>query len=252
VNPFLQIDDVERFTKFAIETAPPVPTYYPRMKRINAEGPEVIGNLPTVAALPPKAFKAAIEAKKGVLVDTRSMLAFGGGHIPGALNLGGSPTLSIWAGWLLDPTEPVLLVLEKDGDLEDVVKFFIRTGYTKFTGYLVGGIKAWEAAGFPIETVPQLSVHDIQRNGAGLQLLDVRGPREWNAGRIPGAQHFFLPELRAKSAALDRSKPVAVYCASGYRASLAASILKQEGFTRVSNVPGSWHAWKKAGYSVEK
>ncbi|HEX8679150.1 MAG TPA: rhodanese-like domain-containing protein, partial [Chthoniobacterales bacterium] len=203
-------------------------------------------------ALPAKAFRDALEARKGVLVDTRSMLAFGGGHIPGAMNIGGSPTLSIWAGWLLDPAEPVLLVLEKDGDLEEVVKFFIRTGYTKFAGYLVGGIGAWEAAGLPLETVPQISVHELHKDGAGLQLLDVRGPREWSNGHIPGAQHFFLPELRQKSGDLDKQKPVAVYCASGYRSSLAASILKQEGFAEVSNVPGSWHAWKKAGFPLEK
>src|SRR4051812_24348283 len=251
-NPFLQFDDVEKFTDFAINTAPPVPTYYPRMKKINAEGPEIIGNLPRVAAMPANTFKAAIDERKGVLVDTRSMLAFGGGHIPGSLNIGGSPSLSIWAGWLLDPAEPILVVLEKDSALEEVVKLFIRTGYTKFAGYLVGGIKTWEAAGLPIETIPQLSVHDLQRDGRHLQLLDVRGPREWKNGHIPGAQHFFLPELRAKSATLDKTKPTAVYCASGYRASLAASILKQEGFTDVQNVPGSWHAWKKAGFPTEK
>jgi len=251
-NPFLQFDDVEKFTDYALRTAPPVPTYYPRMKKLNAEGPEIIGNLPTVPAIPAKAFKDAIDADKGVLVDTRSMLAFGGGHIPGALNIGGSPSLSIWAGWLLDPTKPILLVLEKDNSLEDVVKLFIRTGYTKFAGYLVGGIKAWEAEGFPVEQVPQLSVHEIQRDGANFQLLDVRGPGEWKKGHIPGAQHFFLPELREKSAALDKSKPTAVYCASGYRASLAASILKQQGFERVHNIPGSWQAWKKAGFPVEK
>ncbi|MFN2508564.1 MAG: rhodanese-like domain-containing protein, partial [Chthoniobacterales bacterium] len=251
-NPFLQFDDVEKFTDFAIQTAPPVPTYYPRMKKINAEGPEVMGNLPKVAALPARAFKGALAEKKGVLVDTRSMLAFGGGHIPGALNIGGSPSLSIWAGWLLDPAEPVLLVLEKDSALEEVLKLFIRTGYTKFAGYLVGGIKAWEAAGFALETVPQRSVHEIHNGGQHFQLLDVRGPGEWKRGHIPGARHFFLPQLREKSATLDKAKPTAVYCASGYRASLAASILKQEGFTDVHNVPGSWQAWKKAGFPVEK
>ncbi len=251
-NPFLQFDDVEKFTDFAIKTAPPVPTYYPRMKKLNAEGPEIIGNLPKVAAVPAKAFKKAIDEKKGVLVDTRSMLAFGGGHIPGALNIGGSPSLSIWAGWLLDPAQPILLVLEKDNGLDDVLKLFIRTGYTKFAGYLVGGIQAWEAEGFLLEQIPQLSVHEIQKNGSGLQLVDVRGPGEWKKGHIPGAQHFFLPQLREKSLALDKSKPSAVYCASGYRASLGASILKQEGFTDVRNVPGSWHAWKKAGFPVEK
>jgi hydroxyacylglutathione hydrolase len=251
-NPFLQFDSVEKFTDFAIKTAPPVPTYYPRMKKINAEGPEIFGNLPNVPAIPVKEFKKAVAEKKGVLVDTRSMLAFGGGHIPGALNIGGSPSLSIWAGWLLDPAQPVLLVLDKDHDLATIVKLFIRTGYTKFAGYLVGGISAWEAEGFPLARIPQLSVHEIHNNGRNFQLLDVRGPGEWKNGHIPGAQHIFLPQLREKSFALDKSKATAVYCASGYRASLGASILKQEDFENVANVPGSWHAWKKAGFPVEK
>src|SRR6266568_2559977 len=109
-NKFLQFADAKSFTDYALKTAPPVPKYYPVMKRLNAKGPEIIGNLPRVQALPPKAFKEAIAKKVGVLVDTRTMLAFGGGHIPGALNIGGSPILSIWAGWLLDPDQPILLV----------------------------------------------------------------------------------------------------------------------------------------------
>ena len=73
----------------------------------------MLGNLPRVPGLPPKAFKDAIEKKAGVLVDVRTMLAFGGGHIAGALNIGGTPILSIWAGWMLDPEKPILLVVEE-------------------------------------------------------------------------------------------------------------------------------------------
>ncbi len=250
-NPFLQFEDVKEFTDYALSTAPPVPTYYPRMKKLNAKGPEIIGNLPRVAGLPAKVFKQAVEDEEGVLIDTRTMLGFGGGHIAGALNIGGSPMLAIWAGWLLDPEKPVLLVLEKDNALEDVVKYFIRTGYTKFAGYLVGGMKAWDNAGFPIESVPQMSVHELKRERKKMQILDVRSPDEWKEGHIPGAHHLFLPEIREKAAKFSKRKPTAVYCDSGYRASLAASMLKQEGFSDVRNVPGSWQAWKKAKFPIE-
>src|SRR5438067_6358895 len=131
-NKFLQFADAKSFSDFAIKTAPPVPHYYPVMKRVNARGPKILGNLPRVPALPPKAFKEAIDKKTGVLVDVRNMLAFGGGHISGALNIGGTPILSIWAGWMLDPEKPILLVLENDDDLEKIVRLFVRTGYTKF------------------------------------------------------------------------------------------------------------------------
>jgi hydroxyacylglutathione hydrolase len=250
-NKFLQFDEVQKFTEYALATAPPVPKYYPVMKKVNAQGPQVLGNLPRVPGLPPKAFKEAIEKKNGVLVDVRTMLAFGGGHIPGALNIGGSPILSIWAGWMLDPDEPILLVLESKNDLEEIVRLFIRTGYTKFSGYLVGGMKAWDAAGFPLAEVGQMSVHELNRRARDLQIVDVRSPREWENGHVPGARHIFLPELRKRIGEIDRSKPTAVYCGSGYRASIATSILKPAGFEKLWNVPGSWEAWKKARLPVE-
>jgi hydroxyacylglutathione hydrolase len=250
-NKFLQFDDVKSFTDYALATAPPIPTYYPRMKKVNAKGPEVLGNLPRVPGLPPKAFKEAIEKKAGVLVDTRTMFAFGGGHIAGALNIGGSPILSIWAGWMLDPNKPILLVLENEEELDEIVPLFIRTGYTKFAGYLIGGMKAWDAAGFAHEEIGQMTVHELNKRAADLQIVDVRSPREWKNGHVPGARHIFLPELRQQIGKLDRAKPTAVYCASGYRASIATSILKQEGFDSLWNVPGSWEAWRKAGFPVE-
>ena len=250
-NKFLQFDDVKEFTNYALNSAPPVPHYYPVMKRINAKGPEIIGNLPQVPGLPPKAFKEAIEKKKGVLVDVRMMLAFGGGHIAGALNIGGSPILSIWAGWMLDPEKPILLVLENDDDLEKIVRLFVRTGYTKFAGYLVGGMKAWDAEGFPIERIGQMSVRELNERKGSMQIVDVRTPGEWKKGHVPGARHIFVPELQKRMAELDRNKPTAVYCGSGYRSSIASSILKSDGFDDLWNVPGSWEAWRKAKLPVE-
>ncbi|MCL4181744.1 MAG: MBL fold metallo-hydrolase [Verrucomicrobia bacterium] len=250
-NAFLQFDEVKRFTDYALSTAPPTPTYYPRMKKVNAKGPEILGNLPKVRGLPPKLFMEAIKRKDNVLIDTRMMLAFGGGHIKGALSIGGKPMLSIWAGWLLDPKKPLLLVLESDEKLEDIVRYFVRTGYTRFAGYLVGGMTAWNNAGLPLESVGQMTVHEIKRAGKRLQLLDVRAPDEWKSGHIPNARHLFLGELRERLGTLDRTKPTAVYCDSGYRASIATSILQQAGFGCVCNIPGSWQAWEKAGFPVE-
>jgi hydroxyacylglutathione hydrolase len=180
------------------------------------------------------------------------MLGFGGGHIPGAMNLGASPELSIWAGWILDPERPILLVLDEDAAIEKVVPLFLRTGFTTFAGYLAGGMTAWDNVGFSIVDTPQLTVHQIKDRQDELQVVDVRSPSEWHAGHIPGAKHIFLPELAERHGEIDASRPVAVHCASGYRASLAASILLKEGFQNVANIPGSWLAWQKAGYPIEK
>ncbi len=251
-NAVLQFDHADSFTKYMLTAAAPIPTYYPLMNTVNIKGPEVLGNLPPVRGLPPELFQQATQDSASVLIDTRMMLAFGGGHIKGALSIGGLPMLSIWAGWLLDPDRPILLVLESDDKLEAIVRYFIRTGYTKFAGYLVGGMKAWNNAGLPLESVGQMTVHDVKAAGGKLQILDVRSPAEWQDGHIPNAHHIFLGELREHLGKLDKGKPTAVYCDSGYRASIATSILKQQGFGCVCNIPGSWQAWKNAGYPVEK
>ena len=248
-NPFLQHLKKEEFKEYALSTAPTEPTYYKRTKKLNAHGPKILGNLPKVPALPPKEFKAAM--KDAIVVDTRQMLAFGGGHVDKALNMGGLPELSIWAGWMLDPKKPLLLVVESEESLEKVVRYLVRTGYTDFAGYLVGGMKAWDNAAMKIVELDQITVHELKKNPDEYQIVDVRSPEEWGEGHIPGAQHIFLPEIEERSSELKKSKPVAVYCDSGYRASLACSILQAEGFD-VHNVPGSWQAWVNAKYPVEK
>ena len=79
----------------------------------------------------------------------------------------------------------------------------------------------------------------------------MRKDEEWQHGTCPDAKHIFLGELRDRLDELDRSAEIATYCASGFRASMAASILAANGFENVRNVPGSWKAWKTAGYETE-
>lgn len=251
-NRFLQADDLAAFTRMMHEGAPPVPTHYPRLKRVNAEGPPVLGNLPQVPALTPAAFQAAIARGETQLVDTRDMLAFGGGHIAGALNIGMRPELSVWSGWLLDPQIPILLVLEDDRDLDRVVRLFWRTGFAKFAGYLIGGMAAWQEAGLPMQQLAQMTVQELKAAEAAVQIVDARSPEEWRDGHVPGALHRFVPELQGLLDDLDPERPVAAYCASGYRASIAASLLQARGFKDVRSVPGSWKAWRSAGYPVER
>jgi hydroxyacylglutathione hydrolase len=77
-NTFLQFDQVKAFIGYALSTAPPTPTYYPRMEKVYAKGPGILGSLPTVRVLPPKMFKEAAELRDHVLIDFRMMSAFGG------------------------------------------------------------------------------------------------------------------------------------------------------------------------------
>ena len=252
-NPMLKIKDEARFIQTLLFSQPPVPYYWPRMKKVNAAGPEVLHKLPGVDWYSPRGFWTLVKKGEVQLIDNRQMLAFGGGHVAGALNVGPRPELSIWAGWLLDPAKPIHLVLEKDGDLAEVVRQFVRVGFTRFGGYLPGGMEEWSNKGLPLASLPQMTVRELDRaKSGGLQILDVRTPAEWEGGHVPGARYVFLPELEKKLDKLDRDRPVAVYCDSGYRASIGASILQRHGFARVRNVPGSWKAWKAAGYAADK
>lgn len=247
-NKYARIDDLGAFKKAMIEDAPPVPTHYPRLKKVNAAGPAVLGNLPRLPGLAPDAFAAAIETGEGQLLDTRDMLAFGGGHIPGALNIGARPELSVWAGWLLDPERPIHLVVADDRALPEVLRLLWRVGFTRFGSYLAGGVAAWQETGRPLRHIPQMTVHELKESGA--LPLDVRKDEAWHRGHVPGARHIFLGELRERLDELDKGAEIATYCASGFRASVAASLLAADGFERVRNVPGSWKAWKAAGLEV--
>lgn len=249
-NSYAQISDLKTFKNAILNDAPPVPTHYPRMKKVNAEGPEVLRNLPRIAPLSVAEF--ATQAEGGAqLLDLRDMMAFGSGHLTGSLNIGLQPELSVWAGWLLDPERPIFLVAENDGMVSDALRLLWRTGFTDFGGYLAGGISAWREAGMELRQIPQMSVHDLKAS-EGITPLDVRKPSEWAAGHIPGAAHAFLGELRGRMKDLGKAAPYATYCASGFRASIASSLLAAKGFTNIRNVPGSWKAWTAAGYPSEE
>ncbi len=131
---------------------------------------------------------------------------------------------------------------------------FGYVGLTDFAGYLTGGMKAWDNAGLPLKRLPQLPVQELAERRDEFQLLDVRSPAEFKKNRIAGAKHMFVADMRdgiEDSFDMDRSQPVAVYCGSGYRANMAASILQNHRFEKVHNVPGSLQAWKAAGFDVE-
>lgn len=221
------------------------------MKKLNAKGPETYGHTPQVRALSVKEFENEINNTDAIIVDTRDMLAFGGGHIKNALNIGQRAILSVWAGWLIDINTPILLVLPDDKDLREVVTLLWRTGHTNIKGYLAGGMRNWQESGKELTKLMQLTVHELNRNIEQYQPLDVRKDEEWNNGYIPGAMHIFLGELLNESCKLDKEQNLAVYCASGYRASIASSLLQKNGFSNVYNIPGSFKAWSAAEFPVE-
>lgn len=254
-NPALRdARDEETFVQWTLADLPEPPRHFARLKQLNAQ-PIKESSGPTLPPpLSPHELQTRAADDDAQLVDIRSILAFGGGHVPGAINIPLRTEFVNWAGWMLDDTRPILLVGESVGDIYQAVTHLYRIGLDNIEGYLRNGMTDWQNAALPLNNVQQWTVHELnaQRDEADVQVLDVRSPNEVAKGKVPGAKHIFVPHLTDRLDELDTDKTIATYCGSGYRASIAASILKQAGFRAVANVPGSWLAWKAAGLPVEK
>lgn len=235
-----------------LENLPAVPPYWRRMRAQNQQGPPLLGVLREPPPLRVPEFKRAQEQGAAVL-DCRSPEAFGGGHIPGALNVGADNSFPTWAGTVLPPDIPYLLVLEKAEDLWDVCWDLLRIGYSLPQGWLAGGMMAWRSAGQLIGTLPQLTVWDLKElifSEINLVVLDVRQPQEWASGHIEGALHITGAELPQRLDEVPKDFPVAVVCGSSYRSSVAASLLAVRGYQKIFNVLGGMSAWKRAGLPI--
>lgn len=254
-NPAFQERSKIEFVNWLLRDMPEPPRHYARLKKVNAAGPPVRGCLQAPQSLSVEAFQEQMQQPNTIVIDTRSMLAFGGGHIPGAINIGLGPAFPSWVGWLIDPDQSILLVTEGPDALKQASEHLFRIGYDNLVGYLHSGMKSWHTQGLPLQRISQMPVRELNEHlgEADLTILDVRSDQEYLNGAIPGARHIYLPHLEEQvDAKLDPNQAVATYCGSGYRASIAASLLQKHGFATVINIPGSWSAWKSADLPVEE
>lgn len=255
-NPALESKAEEQWVRDLMADMPLAPPYFQRMKKVNREGPPILGvELPGQRRWSVKDVYHQV-CERCLIVDVRSKEAFAAAHIPGAINIPVGPNLPTWAGWVLPYDHPTMIVLDDPAEMADVTTHLIRVGFDDVRGYLEGGIDAWETSGYPLSTLITMSVQDLNqfvaRDRRSLTILDVRTEKEWNAGHIEGAVHIHGGQLQERFADVPRDKPVAVVCGSGYRASIAASFLKREGYESVYNVIGGMTAWKAAGFSTTR
>lgn len=250
VNPLFELDE-HGFVSEILANAPAMPNYYPRMKVLNSAGaPELSATHGSTSIPPDEVARLAVE-RDVVLVDLRRPEAFGGAHIPSAINIGAGQNLSLWAGWLLDPTKRIVLVAEK-GDDEESRLALMRVGLDDIQGYLGKGFGAWVEAGRELARLPQLSTVEVESRTAEVNVLDVRSKSEWRSGHIEGARHLMLGAIPGKLTTVSRDMPVITVCGSGYRSSIAASILKRHGYTSVSSMDGGMGAWNRRKLPVIK
>ncbi|MDL2719115.1 MAG: rhodanese-like domain-containing protein [Acidobacteriota bacterium] len=242
----------EDFVRLMTADLPEVPAYFPRDVELNRAGAAPLGaRLP--AALPAAEVMRLAEAGATIL-DVRPAAAFGAGHPAGAVHVGLSGQFASWAGALLAPEKPVVLVTEDDAGAAEAATRLARVGLENVAGYLDGGVAAWDRAGLPVARLEQIDVAELKArrdDDPGMVVLDVRRPGEYATGHVPGAVSVPLDRLARELDTLPPQGRVAIICASGYRSSVAGSLLLQRRGAEPINVVGGTNAWVAAGYPVE-
>jgi len=250
-NPALVRKPEDQWVHDLLAGMPLAPPYFLRMKRVNKEGPPILGpRLPGQQRWTARQVHDRV-CERCLILDVRSKEAFAAAHIPNAINIPFGPSMPTWAGWVLPYDYQILVVPESPAQMPEVATHLIRVGFDDVHGYLEGGLDSWETAGYPIATLATISVHELQRELAMTSgkptVIDVRTEGEWHGGHIDGAIHIHGGKLQEHFSEVPRDRPVAVICGSGYRASIAASFLQREGYKDIRNVLGGMMAWKAAG-----
>jgi hydroxyacylglutathione hydrolase len=252
-NAALQPAPEKEWTDTLLKGMPLAPPYFRRMKKVNAEGPKIIGpELPGKQRFTSKELHDRL-CNNCLVVDVRSKEAYAAAHIPGSVNIPLGPNLPTWAGWVLPYDKSLVIVADDTADVPEVVTHLIRVGLDDIQGYLDDGMDAWENHGYEVSRLETLSVHDLAQRLKGDEkpfVLDVRTESEWDAGHIEGATHIHGGVLQERFADVPKDRPVAVICGSGYRGSIAASFLKREGYKQVANVLGGMTAWRNSKLPV--
>jgi len=242
LNPKLRYTDRDAFIENVAEKLER-PPYFRRMEVLNLEGPRILGTLPIPTPMGADVF--AEQAGEGTVVDTRMELGFGAAHVPGALSIwqGG---LASFAGWFLPYDEPLLLVNETD-DPSEAVRTLLRLGFDDIAGTLSGGMLTWHMAGRRSEAIEMVNVQELCHlldAGEEAWVLDVRSDEELEEeGEIVGATHIHVTQLPAQIQRVPRGRKVYVFCGSGLRSMIGASLLRQKGVEDVAVVLGGLAGW---------
>jgi hydroxyacylglutathione hydrolase len=197
----------------------------------------------------------ALQAVGAQLLDTRDPAEFAAAHLRGSLNVGLAGQFATWAGTILSREHPIVVIADPGREQEAAMRLG-RIGFDHVVGYLADGLHSLEARPDLTTSTERLSapvVSERRQDGtaAGPLLVDVRSPGEREQKRIGESRPLPLSQLAERAATLPHGRPLIVYCAGGYRSSIAASVLQSQGFDQVSEMAGGITAWESAGLPME-
>jgi len=244
VNWAFQCADEAEFVAKVLEDQPEPPVYFAHMKRMNRDGPPVLDELPDPSRLSPDAVAAHLR-EGDTVVDLRSRGDFASGHLPGSLNLPWGQDFTNWAGWLLPYDAPIYFLASDQDQARGAARDLTLIGIDRSEGFAdIGALDWWSAEVAPLQRTTVIDWREADRamEEDDALLIDVRSLTEWKEGHVPSAAHIHLGELREGARTLDHERPIILYCRSGNRSAIGASLLQAAGFSDVRNVEGGVRA----------
>ncbi|MGB3353252.1 MAG: rhodanese-like domain-containing protein [Mycobacterium sp.] len=250
-NYALRAPDKATFMNLVTEGQPPAPSYFVYDAILNRKDRELLDQTKMPTAMTYEQVLEAIE-DGAVLVDGRGPEEFALGHLRQAINIGLEGRYAEFAGSVLASDVDIVLFTEPGQELEGKNRL-ARIGFDRVIGYLDNPFEVMFAHRDDVQIASRLTAKAFDQRAselADLQIVDVRNPGEVEAGAIPGAIAIPVGQLPSRLRELDPAKPTVVYCAGGYRSSVAASLLRQNGFVDVSDILGGFGAWDDAHQSA--
>jgi glyoxylase-like metal-dependent hydrolase (beta-lactamase superfamily II)/rhodanese-related sulfurtransferase len=247
-NYALQSMSREDFVKIVTADQPEVPDYFAYAAKLNTQlRPTLDSKIDDVLRPMSLDEVLAAVAAGGQLLDTRDPAAFAAAHIQGSINVGLGGRFATFAGSVLEGSHPIIVVAEPGGEKEAVTRL-ARIGFDQVAGYLDGGMTSTAERDDQVETVDRITARELHEELEGSEppvVLDVRSELEWRLGHVASSHNVPLTRLPDRLSEVPRGR-VVVTCQTGYRSSIAASVLKKHGFEDVIDLVGGMTAWQGA------
>ncbi|WP_349270389.1 MBL fold hydrolase [Mycolicibacterium parafortuitum] len=250
-NYALRAPDKDTFMALVTEGQPPAPAYFVYNAVLNRKGRELLDETKMPEAMTYEQVRDAM-AGGAILIDGRGPEEFALGHLRGAINIGLQGRYAEFAGSVVPTDVDIVLFTEPGAELEAKTRL-ARIGFDRVIGYLENPFEAMFDHRDDVQMASRLTAQAFDERAAALsdlQIVDVRNPGEVEAGAIPHAVSIPVGQLPSRLNELDPAKPTVVYCAGGYRSSVAASLLRHNGFADVSDILGGYGAWDDARQSA--
>ena len=238
------------FLEVVTEGQPAAPQYFVFNAMLNRQERDV-RDVDAAAPVLAHAEVDAALADGAVLHDARDVQEFAAGHLRGAVNVPADGRMAETVGMVFSPEERIV-VMAPEGQEQEVATRFARIGYDHVVGVVADPVGYLLAHQEDVTPASRLTAPEVDRalERDEVQVVDIRNAGELTAGGLPGAVHIPLAELAHRSDELDPQQPVLLYCAGGWRSSVAASLLRSHGFTDVSDILGGHGAWQRVHATV--